>query len=259
MHLERILAKTRQTVAERKQSVPLAGLVELAELHEPRGFARALRTRAFDGPAILAEIKKASPSRGLIRPSFDPAALARQLRSGGATALSVLTDEPFFQGSLSYLEEASLVSGLPCLRKDFIVDPYQLYEAAVNGADAVLLIVRALSDKRLRALYEEARELDLDCLVEVHDAAELDRALRLRSRLIGVNNRDLRDFSVDFARTYELVGRIPPGATVVAESGLTGPADLAAMAVHGVRAFLVGESLMRCPDIEAATRTLLAA
>ena len=222
----------------------------------PRGFRAALD--AAPGFGLIAEIKKASPSKGIIREAFDPAAHARAYQAGGAACLSVLTDVPYFQGHDDFLVAARAACDLPVLRKDFTLDPWQVAEARSLGADAILIIVAALDDGAMAEIEAAAIERGLDVLVEVHDAAELDRALRLKSRLIGVNNRDLRDFSVDFSRTYELVGLAPPGCTFVAESGLTGPADLAAMAAHGVRAFLVGESLMRADDIETATRALLA-
>ena len=190
--------------------------------------------------------------------AFDPAAHARAYAAGGAACLSVLTDVPYFMGHDDYLVAARAACALPVLRKDFMVDPWQVAEARAIGADAVLVIMAALDDGAAAEIEAAAVERGMDVLVEVHDADELDRALRLRSRLIGVNNRDLRDFTVDFARTFDLVGRAPAGCTFVAESGLTGPADLAAMAVHGVRCFLVGETLMRADDVEAATRALLA-
>ncbi|RRA48060.1 indole-3-glycerol phosphate synthase TrpC [Acidipila sp. EB88] len=252
MHLDRILAQTRQTVAERKQHKPLVDLEAMAELHLPRGFARALRTRAFDGPAILAEIKRASPSRGLIRPNFDPPTLARQLRSGGATALSVLTDEPFFQGSLEYLEQASEASSLPCLRKDFIVDEYQIVEARAHRADAILLIAAALNDAELERFTERAHELELDVLCEVHSAEELERVRDLGCDAYGVNNRDLVTFEVDLGTSFDLVSDLPPGAVHVAESGITSRGDIDMLREAGFHAFLIGESLMRQPDPGAA-------
>ncbi len=258
MHLERILAKTRQTVAERKQSTPLGDLEALAALHEPRGFARALRTRAFDGPAIIAEIKKASPSRGLIRPDFHPATLARQLRSGGATTLSVLTDEPFFEGSLNYLVEASETSALPCLRKDFIVDSYQLVEARAHRADAILLIAAALTDAELEQFNAEAHALELDVLCEVHTAEELARVHNLGCDAYGVNNRDLVTFEVDLGISLELAPDLPSGAVHVAESGIRSRSDIDMLREAGFHAFLIGESLMRQPDPGAALAAWLA-
>ncbi|MDB5701382.1 MAG: indole-3-glycerol phosphate synthase TrpC [Sphingomonadales bacterium] len=258
--LTEICATTREEVTRRKAARSLSDLDRAAATQtDPRGFHAALIAKAKTGYALIAEIKKASPSKGLIRADFDPPAHAKAYKSGGAACLSVLTDAPYFQGHVDYLIAARAACDLPVLRKDFMVDPWQVAEARSIGADAILIIVAALEDATMVELEAAAVERGMDVLIEVHDAPELDRALRLKSRLIGVNNRDLRDFSVDFARTYELVGHAPPGCTFVAESGLTSRADLAAMALHGVRCFLIGESLMRQPDVEAATRALLAA
>ena len=247
---------TRLEVARRKTARSIDDLDRAAEAQTaPRGFRAALDSAG--GFALIAEVKKASPSKGVIRADFDPAAHARAYQAGGAACLSVLTDAPHFQGHEDYLVAARAACSLPVLRKDFMVDPWQVAEARAIGADAILIIVAALDDGAMIEIEAAAIERGMDVLVEVHDAAEFERALRLKSRLIGVNNRDLRDFSVDFARTYELVGRAPAGCTFVAESGLTSHADLAAMATHGVRCFLVGESLMRQSDVEAATRALL--
>jgi indole-3-glycerol phosphate synthase len=255
-----ILETKREHVAAGKAQRTLADLDRAAGLQSPpRGFRRALEAKAARGYALIAEIKKASPSKGLIRADFDPPAHARAYEAGGAACLSVLTDVPYFQGSDDYLVAARAACALPCLRKDFMVDPWQVAEARALGADAILIIVAALDDGVMAEIEASAIERGMDVLVEVHDAAELDRALKLKSRLIGANNRDLRDFSVDFARTYELVERAPAECLFVAESGIGAHADLEAMAAHGVRAFLVGESLMRQPDVEAATRALLAA
>lgn len=202
-------------------------------------------------------MKKASPSKGLIREDFDPPAHARAYEAGGAACLSVLTDERWFQGADLFLEQARAAVSIPVLRKDFMVDPWQVHEARALGADAILIIVAALDDGQMQEIEAAAIECGMDALVEVHDAAEMERAARLKSRLIGVNNRDLRDFSVDFQRTYELVGRAPQGCTFVAESGLTTRADLDAMAEHGIHCFLIGEALMRQQDVEAATRELI--
>jgi len=230
----------------------------LAAQSPPRGFRRALDAAvAAGGYGLIAEIKKASPSKGLIREDFDPPAHARDYEAGGASCLSVLTDEPYFRGHEEYLIAARAACTLPVLRKDFMIDPWQVTEARAIGADAILIIVAALDDVQMRDIEQAAIEHGMDVLVEVHDAAELERAMALQSRLIGVNNRDLRDFTVDFNRTYELVGRAPEECTFVAESGLGSHADLAAMAAHGVRCFLIGEALMRQADVAAATRAML--
>lgn len=258
--LTEILDTKRTHVAARKTEMSLADLQAMASRQTPpRGFRAALTKASETGFGLIAEIKKASPSKGLIRADFDPPAHAHAYQAGGATCLSVLTDVPYFQGSDDYLVAARAACTLPCLRKDFMVDPWQVLEARALGADAILVIMAALDDAQAAEIEGAALDLGMDVLVEVHDAEELERALHLRSRLIGVNNRDLRDFSVDFARTYELVGSAPEGCTFVAESGLGSHADLAAMAEHGVRNFLVGESLMRQADVEAATKALLAA
>jgi len=256
--LDEICATKREEVAARKAATSLAALRERAAAQTPpRGFRRALDRAAAEGYGLIAEVKKASPSKGLIRADFDPPAHARAYEAGGAACLSVLTDAPYFQGHEDYLIAARTAVSLPVLRKDFIVDPWQVLESRAIGADAVLIIVSALSDAQMAEIEEVAIGLGMDALVEVHDAAEMDRALALKSRLIGVNNRNLKDFTVDFARTYELVGNAPAGCTFVAESGLAARADLDAMAEHGVRCFLIGESLMRQADVEAATRELL--
>lgn len=252
--LQEICAHKRIEVAERKaRAGDLSSRIGAAS--PPRGFRAALE--AAPGYGLIAEIKKASPSKGLIRADFDPPAHARAYQAGGAACLSVLTDERYFQGHDDYLVAARAACDLPALRKDFIVDPWQVEEARALGADAILIIVAALDDGQMAEIEAAAIAHGMDALVEVHDAAELDRALRLQSRLIGVNNRDLRDFTVDFARTFELVGRAPAGCTFVAESGLSTKADLDRMAEHGVRCFLIGEALMRQPDVEAATRAIL--
>jgi indole-3-glycerol phosphate synthase len=223
----------------------------------PRGFERALRARAENGFALIAEVKKASPSKGLIRPDFRPADHAAAYQAGGAACLSVLTDERFFQGHRDYLIAARAACTLPVLRKDFMVDPLQVAEADAMGADAILLIAAALDDAQMAEIEAAALDAGLDVLVEVHDRAELDRALRLRTRLLGVNNRDLRDFSVDPARAWALAAHAPAGHLLVSESGIAAHADLQAAAEHGIRSFLVGESLMRQPDVTAATVALL--
>lgn len=231
---------------------------EAAQSGQPRGFKLALDQKiAGGGYGLIAEIKKASPSKGLIREDFDPPAHARAYEAGGAACLSVLTDGPYFQGSASYLRAARAATDLPVLRKDFMIDPWQVDESRMMGADAILIIVAALEDGQMAKIESAAMDHGMDVLVEVHDAAELERALRLKSRLIGVNNRNLKTFEVDLQKTYELVGRAPEGCTFVAESGLTSRADLDAMAEHGVRCFLIGEALMRQGDVEAATRELI--
>ena len=256
--LDEICATKRVEVADRKALQSIGDLDRLAASQTaPRGCRAALDVKAAEGFGLIAEIKKASPSKGLIRPDFRPAEHAATYEAGGAACLSVLTDAPYFQGHEDYLVAARAACSLPVLRKDFMVDPWQVAEARAIGADAILIIVAALNDSEMQEIEAAAIERGMDVLVETHDAAELDRALRLQSRLIGVNNRNLKDFTVDFARTYELIDRAPKDCTFVAESGLSSHADLAAMASHGVRCFLVGESLMRAADVEQATRELL--
>jgi indole-3-glycerol phosphate synthase len=251
-HLDKIVASTRATVAAAKERVPVAELERLAAFHQPRGWARALRTRSANGPAVIAEIKKASPSKGMIREDFDVPSLARSYFSGGAAALSVLTDEPFFQGSLHNLELASAAVPLPCLRKDFTVDEYQIAEARAHGGDAILLIVAALDDAELKRFSQAAHALALDVLVEVHTGDELDRALAVLGEggadAIGVNNRNLKSFEVHLETSLELVERIPADVVRVAESGIATAEDLARLRAAGFDAFLIGESLMRQPD-----------
>ena len=258
MHLERILRTTRATVADRKPRVLLSHLEGRAAEHTPRGFARALRAQSQRGPAIIAELKKASPSKGLIRENFDVATLAPLLEKGGATALSVLTDEPYFQGSLTNLEIASSVTGLPCLRKDFIVDEYQIVEARAHRADAILLIAAALSDADLGRFTEEAHRQGLDVLCEVHTAEELERVRNLGCDAYGVNNRDLSTFAVSLETSLRLADRLPAGAVRVAESGINTSEDVERLRAAGFDAFLVGESLMRQAAPGAALRALLA-
>lgn len=258
MHLDRILNTTRATIAERKDVAPLAELERRASLHAPRGFARALRARAAQGPAIIAELKKASPSKGLIRPDFDAAALAAGLQAGGAAALSVLTDEPYFQGSLRNLEIASAATSLPCLRKDFILDEYQIVEARAYCADAILLIAVALSDGELTRFTAFAHELALDVLCEVHTDEELARVvdLDLGCDAYGVNNRSLSTFEVSLETSLRLIERLPAGAVHVAESGIHTAEHLELLRTAGFDAFLVGESLMRHADPGAALQAL---
>jgi indole-3-glycerol phosphate synthase len=235
-------------------------LEQSAARHTPRGWAKALRTRANAGPAIIAELKKASPSKGLIRAEFDVPWLARRYESGGAAVLSVLTDEPYFQGSLRNLELASAAVSIPCLRKDFTVDEYQILEARAHSGDAILLIAAALTDEEMLRFTRTAHALELDVLCEVHSGEELDRVLSLGETpdAIGVNNRDLRTFEVRLETSLELVERIPAAVVRVAESGIAAPADLAMLRAAGFDAFLIGESLMRQPDPAVALETLLA-
>ncbi len=256
--LERILAVKRQEVAAARALRTQAALeAAAAALPPPRGFERALRARLAAGqPAVIAEIKKASPSKGLLRAHFDPPAIARSYAEHGAACLSVLTDQQFFQGAPEYLQAARAACPLPVLRKDFLVDEYQVAEARAMGADCILLIVAALDQPRLLALEQAALALGLDVLVEVHDAAELDRALALRTPLLGINNRNLRTFDTRLETTLELLPRIPPGRLVITESGILGPPDVALMRGHGVHAFLVGEAFMRAPRPGAALEAL---
>ncbi|MFI4935896.1 MAG: indole-3-glycerol phosphate synthase TrpC [Caulobacterales bacterium] len=257
--LARIAAYKRQEVAERRRA-ETQGQVEARAraAAPPRGFAAALDlARAPGRLALIAEIKKASPSKGLIRADFDPPALARAYAAAGATCLSVLTDGPSFQGADAYLGQARAASALPVLRKEFLVDPWQVAESRALGADAVLVILAMVPDALAAELMAEAARLSMDALVEVHDEAELDRAARLGASLIGINNRDLRTFVTDLAVTERLAPRAPPGTLLVAESGIASRADMERLAAAGARAMLVGESLMRQTDVETATRALL--
>ena len=256
-HLDRILVRTRADLALRKSFERMRELENRAEQHVPRGFAAALHRAAKTRPAVIAELKKASPSKGLIRPDFNPAELAQSLERGGAACLSVLTDEPFFQGSLRNLETASASAMLPCLRKDFIVDEFQLVEARAHRADAILLIVAALTDAELKHLRAAARALQLDVLCEVHDRAELDRALLLECEMYGVNSRNLRTFEVNTAEAEKLAQHLPQDAVRVAESGLGSYPDIRRMTGAGYNAFLIGESLMRAADPGDALAALL--
>ena len=256
--LTEICDTKRGEVAARK---PLASLGQLDALAAgqtpPRGFEAALRATAATGFALIAEIKKASPSKGLIRADFDPAAHAKAYQQGGAACLSVLTDAPYFQGHEDYLVAARAVCDLPVLRKDFMVDPWQVAEARSIGADAILIIVAALDDAQMAEIEAAAIERRMDVLVEVHNKAEMDRAARLKSRLIGVNNRDLKRFVTDLATTERLAPLAPEGALLVSESGINTHADIQRLAQRGIRTFLVGESLMRQDDVAAATKALL--
>ena len=259
--LDTILVTTRATVAAARKLVPLTELERRAGAHHPRGWAAALRRPAAKGPAVIAEIKKASPSKGLIRADFDVEWLARRYQFGGAAALSVLTDEPFFQGSLRNLERASAAVKLPCLRKDFIVDEYQIVEARAHRADAILLIAAALTDAELKRFALVANGFSLDVLVEVHTPDELDRVLSVLGETgadaIGVNNRDLKTFDVRLETSLQLVSQIPATVVRVAESGISTAENLTQLRTAGFDAVLVGESLMRQPDPGAALAALL--
>lgn len=256
--LDRIRNYKMDEITAGKETRPLSALEEDARAaSEPRGFARALSTAANTGYGLIAEIKKASPSKGLIREDFDPAMLARAYEAGGATCLSVLTDAPSFQGSGADLAAARGATQLPCLRKDFLFDPWQVVEARALGADAVLLIMGALDDGQARELEDAATGWKMDVLIEVHDEHELERAQRLKSPLVGINNRNLHTFEVTLETTRRLARLVPEDRLIVAESGLSRPEDLADLARFGARCFLIGESLMREADVEAATRALL--
>lgn len=258
--LEKICADKREHVAARIADVPLDDIkTQAASGPALRPFADRLTAAVERGDyGLIAEIKKASPSKGLIRENFAPAALARAYQSGGASCLSILTDIPYFQGRDDYLTAARMATTLPVLRKDFILDAYQVYESRAIGADCILLIMAALEDGVAADLEGIAQELGMDVLVEVHNAEEMERALKLTSRLIGVNNRNLKTLEVDLATTEELADSIPEDRILISESGLSEPTDLERMAAVGASCFLIGESLMRQPDVTVATRTLLA-
>jgi indole-3-glycerol phosphate synthase len=258
--LRRIVERKHAEIAERRARVAQAVLAERAAAADaPRGFVHALEQRIAAGrAAVIAEIKKASPSKGVLRADFRPAEIARSYAAGGAACLSVLTDVDFFQGSDAYLQQARAACSLPVIRKDFIVDPYQVVEARALGADCILLIAACLDDAALHALNAQAQALGMDVLIEVHDGAELERALATGNRLVGINNRNLRSFEVDLDTTLGLLPSIPPGHLVVTESGILGPADVALMRGHGVHAFLVGEAFMRAEDPGARLAELFA-
>ena len=257
--LDKIKAYKLQEVAADKALKPLTEIEsEAREASPPRGFATALIQAASAGYGLIAEVKKASPSKGLIRADFDAAELARAYETGGACCLSILTDRPSFQGAKSFLSSARKATNLPVLRKDFMYDTYQVAEARALGADCILIIMASVSDAQAAELEQSAFDWGMDVLIEVHDGAEMDRALRLSSPLIGVNNRNLKTFETSLDTTRILSQRVPEGRHLVSESGLSTAADLAAMASFGARSFLIGESLMRHPDVEQATRSLLA-
>jgi len=256
--LDRIKAYKMEEVAERKAARPIADVESAARAATPtRGFANRLRDAVRTGYGLIAEIKKASPSKGLIRGDFDVSKLANDYESGGATCLSVLTDTPSFQGADAHLVTARDAVSLPVLRKDFMYDTYQIVEARALGADCILIIMAGVSDNQAMELEDAASQWGMDVVAEVHDETELERSLGLRTRLVGINNRDLRTFETTLETTRRLSTLVPPDRLMISESGLRSPADLADMASHGARAFLIGESLMRKTDVAAATRALL--